>query len=137
MITRVVPMRIKRRGVEMRLVLSPLNQELARSAPKWRQAIAPIAEEVAQTLFKSASKYFNQPPSASARWSAALKDRLPTPLTGSNRSAGRPFEPAPTQPEQERKRRKPVKRASWKLDCVRCGKQIDGKHGMYCNACLH
>jgi len=111
-------------------ILPPLNQELAHSAPKWKRAIAPIAEEVAQRLFKSASKHFV------GNGSAQRKDQLPTPLTESNRSAGRPFEISVVQDASERRRRKPVKRASWKLDCVRCGKQIDGKHRMYCNACL-
>ena len=117
-------------------VLPPLNQELALSALKWRKAISPVAEEVAQTLFRRASKYFNQPFSAGTRSSAVPKDRLPTPLTGSNRSAGRPFESSLFQDAEQERRRKPVKRASWKLDCVRCARQIDGKHRMYCNACL-
>jgi CRISPR-associated endonuclease Cas1 len=119
-------------------VLPPLNQELASSAPKWRKAIAPVAEEVAQRLFKSASRYFartisndNADPASSGP-----QDRLPTPLTETNRSEGRPFEPAPSETEKNRPKRKSVKRASWKLPCVRCGKQIDGQHRMYCNACL-
>jgi hypothetical protein len=119
-------------------ILPPLSPEIAHSASKWKKLISPIAEEIAQTLFKSAPKYLsrtclNGPEELIL---PIAKDRLPTPLTGSNRSASRPFVPEPLQFERETKKRKPRRRASWKLDCVRCGKQIDGKHRMYCNSCL-
>jgi CRISPR associated protein Cas1 len=105
-------------------VLSPLNQEIAQNSGKWKKSIGPVAEEVAQKLFKSALKYFNRNISNDGEdsFSTQPQQQLPTPLTESNRSAGRVFKLIPDQSEEPRKRRKSVKRASWKLDCVRCGK---------------
>jgi len=119
-------------------ILPPLNHEIAHSAAKWKKSIGPIAEETAQALFKSAPKYFNRQIVNNGADSSSIQSsqQLPTPLTESNRSAGRVFKLTSDYTEEPRKRRNAVKRASWKLDCVRCGKQIDGEHRMYCNACL-
>jgi CRISPR-associated endonuclease Cas1 len=119
-------------------ILPPLNQEIAQSAAQLRKSIGPIAEEVAQTLFKSRSKYLDRDISNDSSNSFPTQSRspLPTPLTQSNRSTGRIFKLTPDLIEEPPKRRKPVKRASWKLNCIRCGKQIDGKHRMYCTGCL-
>ena len=118
-------------------ILPPLNQEIAQSAVKWKRSIGPIAEEVAQTIFKSAPKYFIREIAKSSPDSFSIQSRktLPTPLTESNRSVGRGLQISPIQIENKRTPQKRAKRASWKLDCVRCGKQIDGRHRMYCNAC--
>ena len=118
-------------------ILPPLNQEIAQSAVKWKKSIGPIAEAVAQTLFKSVRKYLNQEiPNGADSFSILSRNKLPTPLTESNRSNGRVFTLTPDQTENPRQQRKPAKRASSKLDCVRCSKQIDGRHRMYCNSCL-
>jgi hypothetical protein len=119
-------------------IVPPLSQEIAQSSVQFRKSIGPIAEEVARTLFKSTPKYFNRDVSNTVPNSVSTQpgDMLPTPLTESNRSIGRIFKLTSDQIEKPRKRSNPVKRVSWKLGCVRCGKQIDGKHRAYCNACL-
>jgi hypothetical protein len=92
-------------------VLPPLNHEIAQSAPKWRRLIGPIAEEIAQTLFKSASKYLNRTLSNNTQQIILpiAKNILPTPLTGSNRSLGREFEIPTIQIEDTRERKKRAK----------------------------
>jgi hypothetical protein len=101
-------------------ILPPLSPEITQSAMKWRKSIGPIAEEVAQTLFKSAPKYFSReiPNNGPDSFSTQSKKQLPTPLTESNRSAGRVFKLTPDLTEVPPKRIKSVKRASRKLDCV-------------------
>jgi len=115
-------------------ILPPLNQEIVRNGPKWRKLIGPIAEEIAQRLFNSTSKYLNHTFSNDPEelLLPLPKHRLPTPLTGSNRTNGRQSNPESRQVPSHAPKRKPRKVASWKLDCIRCGKQIDGKHRMYC-----
>jgi hypothetical protein len=119
-------------------VLPPLSQEIAKSDGTWRKSIGPVVEEVALTFFKGAPKYLNReiPNNGSDSFATRSANRLPTPLTESNRSAGRVFKLTPDLTEVPPKRIKSVKRASRKLDCVMCGKQIDGKHRMYCDSCL-
>jgi hypothetical protein len=74
---------------------------MAQSAGKWKKLIGAIAEEIAQRLFKSLSKYSNRTFSKGPEEliSPIRKDRLPTPLTGSNRSEGRQFEVTPIRIE--------------------------------------
>jgi CRISPR associated protein Cas1 len=119
-------------------ILPPLTHEIAHSASKWKKLISPVAEEIAQRLFKGASKFSNRTFSNHTQQLVLpiAKNILPTPLTGSNRSEGRPFISQPLQFDKKPKTRKPRKIVSWKLDCVGCGMQIDGKHRMYCNSCL-
>jgi CRISPR-associated endonuclease Cas1 len=115
-------------------LLPPLNREIAETADKWRKLIGPVAEEVAQKLFKAKASSKIQNSSL-----AFAKYRLPTPLTGINRSIGRmlPIESIEsTNGTNQQSRKTYSKRPSLKLDCIRCGKQIDGKHRMYCNLCL-
>ncbi len=119
-------------------LLPPLNQEIAQSAGQLRKSIGPIAEEVAQTLFKTRPECLNRNIANNGPnpFSTRPKNTLPTPLTESNRSVGRIFKLIPDHGDEPRSHKKSVKRASWKLNCIRCGKQIDGKHRMYCNACM-
>jgi CRISPR-associated endonuclease Cas1 len=112
-------------------ILPPLNREIAETAGKWRKLIAPVAEDVAQKLFKARTSSEIQNSS-----SASARDRLPTPLTEINRSAARGIHIQSENIKYQRRRKKYTKRESLKLDCIRCGNQIDGKHRAYCNACL-
>jgi hypothetical protein len=116
-------------------ILPPLTHEISQSAQKWRRLICPITEEIAQRIFQSKSKYRVSNGSDKSA-SSPQTERIPTPLTGSNRSESRPINFESSQFEQKPTKRRPRKVISWKLDCVRCGKQIDGKHRMYCNGCL-
>jgi CRISPR-associated endonuclease Cas1 len=81
-------------------LLPPLTHLLAETAPRWTKAIAPIAEQVAKTLMQVCDKcLFNFASSRASRPSDSRPSepkrgkqrhaRLPTPLTQTNRSAGR------------------------------------------------
>jgi CRISPR/Cas system-associated endonuclease Cas1 len=62
-------------------ILPPLNHEIAQTVAKWRKLIGPIAEKIAQRLFKSASKHLNRSflNGAAELILPIAKDRLPTP----------------------------------------------------------
>jgi len=111
-------------------ILAPLCREIAQTACEWRELIAPIAEGVAQRLFKNyqAIRATNSTPAISGHG-------FPTPLTGMNRSAGISIQPSNADDQRVRVRKLYRKRNSSKLDCIKCSKQIDGKHRMYCEAC--
>lgn len=96
-------------------ILAPLSHELAQTAPDWPALIGPVAEQVARLLAET--------PEASI-------DRLPTPLTGANRSARQirrrpPAAPAPQAPKPEPK-----------PGCRRCGGPVPSRSRTYCDDCL-
>jgi hypothetical protein len=92
----------------------PLSHELAETAPRWAEAIAPAAEAVVQLL-------------ASTKGSGIKK--LSTPLSGRNRSA-----------RYERERRSPAKRpkppARPAPTCKRCDSPLPRRDRTYCDDCL-
>lgn len=101
-------------------LLPPVNRMLAETAPRWTATLAPIVEGIAQTLMHAG---------ASPRSTTAPR-RLPTPLTQSNRSAGRakvrrrkletPVAPSPKMPAA----------------CLDCGTILGHSARRYCDACL-
>ena len=95
-------------------VNQPLSHELAETAPRWAEAIAPAVEAAAEQLARSEGSQIKQ---------------LSTPLTGTNRSAryqrtrprvavraARPARPEPT--------------------CKRCGGPVPRRTRTYCDDCL-
>jgi CRISPR-associated endonuclease Cas1 len=94
-------------------LLAPLSHELAQTAPDWAPLIAPVTEEVARLLVEAPE---------------ARTDRLPTPLTGANRSARQVRrslspDPAPRPPRPKR-------------GCRRCGDPLPRTGRVYCDDCL-
>jgi CRISPR-associated endonuclease Cas1 len=75
-------------------VTPPLARELAATLPLWRVAVGAVAEVVAQRLVAG----------------TARAEPLPTPISGRNRSAGRPPRPLPTESRAGRAIRR---RCSW------------------------
>jgi hypothetical protein len=99
-------------------VLPPFTHLLADTVPKWAEAVAPVAEHVAQMLLSYGTKL--QRP----------RFQLSTPLTQAKRNAGR-----------DRVRRQPkqaVQRKDMDLPdaCKNCGVLLDKPHRLYCDECL-
>jgi CRISPR-associated endonuclease Cas1 len=94
-------------------VLAPLTHTLAETTPLWAKAVAPVVENVAALLVSGGNRQLS----------------LPTPLTQSNRSAGRdgvrrnPKRSAPT----------PAKPAP---TCATCGGPLPGVDRLFCDDCL-
>jgi CRISPR-associated protein Cas1 len=92
----------------------PLSHELAETAPRWAEAIAPVAEAVAHELARSEGSRIKQ---------------LSTPLTGSNRSA-----------RYVRTRRRVTAQAAKAArpapTCKRCGGPVPRRTRTYCDSCL-
>ncbi len=112
-------------------LLPSIATEIAASSTGSAKAIGSIAEDVAQQLFRSRKVTTAQ---TSEREVARLdnlaeNEILPTPLTQSNRSNGKQLPLPPLKSPQPKLKR-------WRLPCLACGKEIDGKHRSYCNACL-
>jgi CRISPR-associated endonuclease Cas1 len=68
-------------------IMPPLTHELAGTAPIWAKELAPVTERVAQELFVNARD--SRKNTSAARSGSVRSNPLPTPLTESNRSAGR------------------------------------------------
>jgi hypothetical protein len=113
-------------------VLPPLTRVLAETGPRWAKAIGPVAEMVARTLNQAREVALTAPlviqttPAAQS----ARKRPLPTPLTQSNRSAGR-----------EHQRRKPASaRTHGAIEvpqrCTACGAVLGDAKRQYCDTCL-
>jgi hypothetical protein len=99
-------------------VLPPFTHLLADTVPKWAEAVAPVAEHVAQMLLSYGTK--RQRP----------RFQLSTPLTQAKRSTGR-----------DRVRRQPkrsVQRQGLDLPhaCKNCGILLDEPYRLYCHECL-
>lgn len=93
----------------------PLSHELAETAPRWSEVIAPVAEAVAHELARSEGSWIK---------------RVSTPLTGSNRSA-----------RYQGPRRRTAKSASAAKPrpmptCKRCGDPVPRRSRTYCDDCL-
>jgi len=104
-------------------VLAPLSHELIKTAPHWASTIAPIVEGIASQLSDSPGSRI---------------DQLSTPLTGTNRAAGRTRKPRrhsrvakATQP-QPSKVRTPTPMPA----CKRCNEPVPRRERVYCDACL-
>jgi CRISPR-associated endonuclease Cas1 len=101
-----------RRGV-CRL-LSPMTKQLAETAPTWGGLIAPVAEQVATIL---------------ARAPGSRIDRLTTPLTNTNRQAGRDGMRRTARTGRPRAPKPPP-------TCQRCGGELPHPERRVCDTCL-
>jgi hypothetical protein len=113
-------------------VLPPLTHVLAETGPRWAKALGPIAEQVAQTLNRAREPVTTVPViiQGSPTVGRTHTRALPTPLTQSNRSAGR-----------ARLRRKPTPaRSHSTVDvpqrCTKGGAVLEDAKRQYCDACL-
>ncbi|HEU5215282.1 MAG TPA: CRISPR-associated endonuclease Cas1 [Gaiellaceae bacterium] len=93
----------------------PLSHELAETAPRWAEAIAPVAEAVAHEL---------------ARTKGSRIKKVSTPLTGSNRSARYPHSRRRTSKSASAPKQRPMP------DCKRCGQPVPRRSRTYCDDCL-
>jgi CRISPR-associated endonuclease Cas1 len=94
-------------------VMPPPSIELAATSPRWAEAVAPVAEHVAQALLDAN-------PDGRA-------ETLATPLTQANRSAGR---------RGKRARPGPAAKTVLPATCQRCGLATAASDRKYCDACL-
>jgi len=118
-------------------VLSPLTHVLAETGPRWAKAIGPVAEKVARTLSQlrgpsttlRSESVLAELASASVTKSARRRP-LPTPLTQSNRSAGRA--------QVRRTTRTTASHNSLDVPqrCHTCGVVLDDATRQYCDTCL-
>jgi CRISPR-associated endonuclease Cas1 len=99
-------------------ILNPLTHELAATAPAWGAAVAPIIERVARAFADAPETRI---------------DRLPTPLTGSNRRAGRTRRRPIASPTTSAAMGSPPKP---KPACRRCGGDVPSRTRVYCDECL-
>jgi hypothetical protein len=99
-------------------VLPPFTHLLARTAPKWAEAVAPVAERVAQMLLGVGAK------------PQKLRFQLSTPLTQANRSAGR--DRMRGQPKRVVRREGP----GLPHACKNCGILLEEPYRLYCDDCL-
>ncbi len=97
-------------------VLPPLTHLLAGTAPRWAEAVAPVAERVTQMLLSDSVR--------------GQKGRMPTPLTQANRRAGRD--------RVRRQLKRPVQEHGLDLPraCKNCGILLDDPYRLYCDECL-
>lgn len=100
-------------------LMPPVTRMLAETGPRWTAALAPIVEGITQTLMHSGA----------SPTSATSSRRLPTPLTQSNRSAGRAN-------VRKRNSRKPQPSATVPATCLNCGTILDDVANRYCDDCL-
>ncbi len=99
--------------------MPPVTRMLAETGPRWTAALAPIVEGITQTLMHSGA----------SPTSATSSRRLPTPLTQSNRSAGR-------AKVRKRNTRKPQPSAKIPAACHDCGTILNNSARRYCDECL-
>jgi hypothetical protein len=83
-------------------LMPPLTHTLAETSTKWAKELAPLTEWVAQELFGSARD--SRKKTITSPSNSSKSNVLPTPLTESNRSAGR-----------EQYRRKPESKTARKM----------------------
>lgn len=101
-------------------LMPPVTKLLAETAPRWASAVAPIVEGIAQALADAKS----------LQRSTTSLGRLPTPLTQSNRSAGR----ANVRKQPLRKSTAPS--AKVPAACHDCGVVLEDSARRYCDDCL-
>ncbi len=92
-------------------ILAPLTHQLATTAPRWRRAAAPVVEGIARRLLAPLS----------------TERLVPTPLTGSNRSAVRGT--------VRRALRQPKGAVGLPNRCRTCGAELDQADRLYCDGC--
>jgi hypothetical protein len=68
-------------------LMPPFTHELAETSALWARELGPVTERVAKELFASTRRKSNM--GATSNQKAHSKNTIPTPLTESNRSAGR------------------------------------------------
>jgi hypothetical protein len=93
----------------------PLSHEFAETAPRWAEAVAPVAEAVALELSRSEDSRIK---------------RLSTPLTGSNRSARYATSRRRTPKSVSASKPQPMPA------CKRCGQPVPRQSRTYCDDCL-
>lgn len=103
-------------------LMPSITRLLAETAPRWTAALAPIVEGIAQTLWSDGRM----------RHTTAVRQPLPTPLTQSNRSAGRAK--ARTQFTLPREVASPAMRLP--AACHDCGVILGDSARRYCDECL-
>jgi CRISPR-associated endonuclease Cas1 len=114
-------------------VLPPLTHELAETTALWARAVAPVAERAAQTLLAHAWRFPARAEVTAKRRgprravSGGRASALPTPLTQTNRSAGRP-----TNNGQAREPKAP--RVQAQRACRQCGAPLRGRKRAFCTA---
>jgi len=102
-------------------VTSRLTPMLAETAPLWAKAVAPVAERVAQDLY-----WWGR--TGDGRVQRIAKPTLPTPLTQSKRSAGRPSNTGvATTPA--------MPRVSVARTCRQCGALLRSRNRTVCSDC--
>jgi hypothetical protein len=94
-------------------VLAPLTHTLAETTPLWAKAMGPVVENVAALLASGGNRQLG----------------LPTPLTQSNRSAGR------NAVRRNPRNTKPAK-ARLATTCAICGGALPSPDRMFCDDCL-
>ena len=111
-------------------ILPPVTQQLAETCGIWRQLVGGIAESVAKSLMESVPPFPANdaiPGQLRLPTTSAALGRLPTPLTQSNRSAGR------TTGATKRIRRSGRSGVGPKA-CRECGNPITDRRRHYCDA---
>lgn len=96
-------------------LMPPLARLIAEAAPRWAAAVAPVAEGVARALMESGTQAGAVP--------------LPTPLTQTNRCAGR-------NDLRSVKREKYFPASELPRACLMCGVVLDQTGRDYCDDCL-
>ncbi len=99
-------------------VLPSLTHRLGETQPTWAKAVAPVAERVMQALVKPEGRRGKK------------SERVPTLLTGANRSAGRDS----VRRRVKAGRMEPV--VSFPSACLECGILLDIPERSYCDECL-
>ncbi len=111
-------------------LLPPVTEQLAETCGIWRQIVGGIAENVAKSLIESAPPFpTNDGIAGQLRLptNSAPIGRLPTPLTQSNRGAGRRAGAA-------KRNRKSGRGGVGPKACRECGKPIENHRRYYCDA---
>ncbi len=104
-------------------LMPPMAKLVAETAPRWAAAVAPVAEAVARTLATGPAS------GAGTLSQKAMTRPLPTPLTQTNRSAGR-------DALRRGERRERVPAATLPSACLICGVVLDRTNRAYCDDCL-
>jgi CRISPR-associated endonuclease Cas1 len=95
-------------------IVAPLTHELSETTGMWRSRLAPVVERVATMLMSDAG---------------ARSERLPTPLTGSARQAGRDH-------LRRHTRSAPLTPSRARATCPGCGGVTPSREREFCDACL-
>lgn len=106
-------------------LMPPVTKTLAETAPRWAAAVAPIVEGIAQTLANAKS----------LQQSTTSQRRLPTPLTQSNRSAGR-AKVRKCRVQDGTNRTTTPRTTRLPAACLDCGTILEDSIRKYCDACL-